>query len=481
MVLKKSSVNNLEELWSNALSAIKSSLKNQTAYATYFGDRKLLSIEDGKATISASNKFQAEFANENYAHNLAKILTVVSGSTISSVEYLYVEEKAPEKQQGLIREFSAPTAQKKSSKNPSQVTRSFTTALINEELLHTSHTLDTFVSEEGDNSLALHAIHKMVENPEKSSIITLYGGTGVGKTHLLQSIAHYTKKHNSVPKVVYIDAYTYLEKYVKYNSRKRKTATFYEAVGYDSSDIFLFDGLHILEGKAGTLSNIHSLFSKLIGLNKTIVITSNSSIEELNWLPKELRNSLMGGLTLPLKKAGFKSRCKIAKTRSFDEDRLSSDLVTVVSNGSRCHDVRSLQGNVSKALMFARIAGRMPSIDELQTLFDTEKVVTTTSIQDNKEVSLPEIITAVAKHYELKEEVLLSRSRTSSIAVARSVGMYVSRNVTKHSYAEIGSQFGGRVYSTAIHAYKRINKKIESDESLRSDVQSIMRKISYEG
>ena len=335
--------------------------------------------------------------------------------------------------------------------------------------LNPYYTFDRLVEGES-NSLALNAALAIAKNPGRAyNPCLVYGGVGLGKTHLLQAIGNAV--HLSLPdlKVVYVTVETFTNEFIQ--SIKEKTGHRFKN-RYRSADLLLIDDIQFLQGKVETQQELFHTFNALYDANKQMVFSSDRPVSELMALPDRLINRFERGLNVDLHPPSYETRSAIVKRkieeRGFDLDDSIIDLIcrNIITN------VRDLEKALTKLAAYSELMGRTITLDtaqrELQDFF---------SKPEHLSISIDSIQRAVSGYYSLTPADLKGKKRTQAIAFPRQVAMFLARTLTRFSTTEVGIEFGGRDHTTVMHACQRVAARLKTDATLETSLQKITNAI----
>jgi len=290
----------------------------------------------------------------------------------------------------------------------------------------------------------------------------LYGGVGLGKTHLLHSIAWQIKENDSESKVLYLSAERFMFQFIK-SLRQKDTMAFKQK--FRSVDVFILDDIQFMIGKSSTQEEFFHTFNSLLDLNKKVIISCDRAPSDLKGFDERIKSRLSGGLVADILPASFDLRYSILKkkaeelfARSKSNLKLNDDVLvflakTIVTN------VRELEGALNKIFTFSNILGKEIDVEL------TKSVLKDLLRSSNRRITIDEIQNKVSNYYNLKIEDMTSSRRIRSFARPRQIAMYLSKKLTTRSLPEIGRKFGGRDHTTVIHAVKKIEQlKIENSK-----------------
>ena len=348
------------------------------------------------------------------------------------------------------------------------------TAKDNEEYsfglsLKENYVFDSFVVGEA-NKIARAAAMQVSINPGKlHNPLFIYGGSGLGKTHLMQAIGNNAKEVNPNARVIYTNSEQFIKDYV--NSIRMQSQDEFQSV-YRSADILLIDDIQFIAGKEGTAQEFFHTFNSLYENGKQIILTSDKYPNEIEGLEERLVSRFGYGLTVSVDMPDLETRIAILLKKAHDLGQsLPNDTATFIAENVRTN-VRELEGALNRVLTTSRFNHKEPTVEVAKAcLKDIIKI-------QEKKVKMENIQKVVADFYRLRVKDLISSQRSRNIARPRQIAMSLSRELTSHSLPEIGSAFGGRDHTTVMHAVKAITKLRQTNTSIADDYELLLDKIS---
>ncbi len=445
-----------EELWQAVLAQIQLTI-SPANFATWFKDTTISSIKDGVAFISVPNSFAKEWLEQKYHKTIFKILHELN-EEIRDVKYELSKPLTQTIRKSFISfkessgqlEFSEFEVDKETNLNPKYTFSNFVVGPCNE--------------------LAQAAALAVAENPGKVyNPLFIYGGVGLGKTHLLQAIGNEIIKNSKTKRVRYVQAEKFVSAVISAirNHQIEKLKSLYQVV-----DVLIIDDIQFLAGKEKTQEEFFYIFNSLYERNKQIVISSDRSPRAIPALTERLRSRFEGGMIADITFPDFETRMAILKAKcqerkvEFSEEILNYIASTIQKN------IRKLEGALNILIAYRNLQGFPPDLKIAKTLL--KDLTSSTS----KAITAKEIIKAVAEFYDLKEKDLLSNSRKKEVVKPRQVAMFLLREELKSSFPFIGRKFGGKDHTTAIYAYEKILKEIEKSENLREEIALIKQRLT---
>lgn len=340
--------------------------------------------------------------------------------------------------------------------------------------LNPSYTFDTFVVGQS-NRFARAAALAVADTPgEIYNPLFLYGGVGLGKTHLMQSVAHYVHEHNPAMKILYVSSETFTNELIEAirEGNTKNVSKFREK--YRNIDVLLIDDIQFIIGKEATQEEFFHTFNELYNARKQIIITSDKPPKDMETLEERIRSRFECGLTADIGQPDYETRIAILrKKQEKDGINLSDEVLDYIARNIKSN-VRELEGALNKLAAFKKLTGAE------EITLETAETELSNVINPNvpREITLQLIVEIVSEHFNITLEQMLSKSRAGDIVRPRMIAMYLAKNMTNSSLDAIGTFLGGRDHSTIIHGIKQIGAKIDEDPDLKNQISIIRNKIS---
>jgi chromosomal replication initiator protein len=333
------------------------------------------------------------------------------------------------------------------------------------------YSFDTYVIGE-NNSFAANAANAVARNPGRAyNPLLIYGGVGLGKTHLMQAIGNYVYE-NTDCKVIYITAETFTSEFITaiHESTERAKAAFKNKYRY--ADILLIDDIHFLQKKDGTQEELFYTFNALYDANKQLVFTCDRPVSDLKDFNERLRSRVGRGLNVDLQPPNYETRCAILRKKAeTSEININDEVIDLVSRNISTN-VRDLESALITLTAYAKLVGKPITPDIAQQRL---KDVFASPRQSNISIEIIQRVTSDKFH--LSPNDLRGKKRTQSIVYPRQIAMFICREITEYTTTEIGQEFGGRDHTTVMHSCQKIEDLIRSDPSVDSTIQSLIRDI----
>ena len=438
----------LEAFWENVQEKLKNELSKES-YETWLAPTKLIDFANNNLTINVVNEFAKDWLESRYA-NLIK-------STIQN--YLNVP---------VTLSFVVDQDQDQvSSGFPIQTEKmSFGTLSYS---LNPKYTFDTFVIGNG-NRFAHAAALAVAESPAKSyNPLFVYGGSGLGKTHLMHAISHVIRKNYPTMKLLYVTGEQFTNELID-SIRYERQVEFRNT--YRKIDVLLIDDIQFLAGKEATQEEFFHTFNTLYEVNKQIIISSDRPPKEIPTLEERLRSRFEWGLTTDINPPDYETRIAILRKKAELENfNVPDDIIIFIASQIQSN-IRELEGALSKITAYSMLTDQPITIDLAEEILKdmlpqkSQKIITVEMIQK-----------VVADHYKLTVQEFKMRKRTRSVTFPRQIAMYLCRELTDLSLLQIGEEFGGRDHTTVIHSCDKINELKNKDPLVEKSINDIIIKL----
>jgi chromosomal replication initiator protein len=339
----------------------------------------------------------------------------------------------------------------------------------NECYLSPNNTFETFIV--GNGNQFAHAVAQAVATTpgERYNPLFLYGGVGLGKTHLMHAIGHQVRALRPAARIFFVSAEKFMNEMI-YSIQHATTLEFKSR--YRTADVLLLDDVQFLAGKESTQEEFFHTFNSLHDAHKQIVLTSDGPPNEMTAIEERLVSRFTWGVVADLKAPDLETRVAIVKKKAELQGRNIPNEIALLLASHIKTNIRDLEGSLSRLLAFTDLMNHELTVDFAQeVLRDQIK-------PDLARIDISDIQRLVSRHFNVTEESLRGKRRTDVIAFPRQVGMYISRTVTDLSFADIGAKFGGRDHSTVLHACSKIEALMATDRELRVVVEDLIASIS---
>ena len=443
---------------------LKSNMTEQES-VMWFSNLEYLSGTEDIIRISVPSSFYKDQISQRYGALISDTLENICGRKLS-VEFLVgsiqKNDTSTEKEVVTDTDSIAPTIINSIKPRPRPM-------MHGDSMLNPDYTFESFVI--GDNnSFAANAAYAISKNPGTAyNPCLFYGGVGLGKTHLIQSIGHSVRDDNPELKIVYVTAETFTNEFLDM-LKKNKMHQFKNK--YRSVDILLIDDIHFLQSKETTQEELFHTFNALYESKKQIVFTCDRPVSELKNLTDRLRSRFERGLNVDLKPPDLETRQAILMKKIENRNTSISPEVIELICQNITSNVRDLESALLKLVAYAELVHKDISVEIAR---EQLKDKFTNSFQTNISVDLIQKI--VSDYFNISTADLKSKKRTKAVTLPRQIAMYILRELTEYSTTEIGYEFGGRDHTTVMHAYQRIESRMKTDSTLEPTINNIIRTV----
>lgn len=451
-----------DELWQSALAEIELSL-SKANFVTWFRNTSIISKRDGVVLVSTPNAFIKEWLEGKYHMLILKTLRGKSGD-IKEVKFS-IKPQAGEQEKKSARKKEETTAMFIDH----QINLNETAVPDKETNLNPKYTFDSFIVG-SSNQLAHAAAISISKNLGTTyNPLFIYGGVGLGKTHLLQAIGNEILKENPKYKIRYMVSEKFLGELI--NSIKNKTVDKFKEE-YKKINLLIVDDIQFIAGKEKTQEEFFHIFNDLYANNNQIVLSSDRPPKAITTLEERLRSRFEGGMIADITAPDYETRMAILKAKLVEKklgelgDDILGHIATVFTK-----NIRELEGALNRVMMTSKVVGMSPTLDKVKS------ILATTNSANTAKTSYKSIIKVVSDFYDIKEEELINQSRKREIVLPRQICMYLMREEMKSSYPFIGEKFGGRDHTTVMHACNKIGKEIQKNENMVEELNIIKNRM----
>ncbi|HWQ99972.1 MAG TPA: chromosomal replication initiator protein DnaA [Candidatus Methylomirabilis sp.] len=454
----------LQAIWLAALGELELTL-SKANFTTWFRNTGISAFDNGRVTISVPNTFTKAWLEKKYHEAIIKALRHVTSNAVREAAYR-VEMKTPSVM--ITAEISAvdvPSSFMTSSASSSMPQ----VETMGDIGLNPRYTFESFIVGKG-NELAHAAAMAAAANPGESyNPLFIYGGVGLGKTHLLQAIGHHVLSSRPGATVRYLTCERFTNEYIQ-SVRGGRAKEFKDA--YRTVDVLLVDDVQFISGKQGTQEEFFHTFNALHQLNKQIVLTSDRSPKDIQAIESRLLSRFEWGMTTDVSQPDFETRVAILEAKCLGKNYpLSAEVLRAIA-GTVQSNVRELEGALNKIIAYHQFKNMQPSMETVQNLLQSFLPSV-----PKRNITPKRLIEIVTVYYDVPLDELLGKSREKRLAFPRQVAMYLLREDAKCSFPAIGTHVGSRDHTTAIHACGKISGLLKEDEQLKRDIALLREKI----
>lgn len=444
----------VEEKWSEILLTVKREHElTDISFNTWLKPLQIFSIQNNRIfVLVSSEQMGLTYINKKYYLPLK-----VAVAEIIGMEY-EIEFVLPEQARKLKMPHPA---------------RQATTEEAEQSNLNPNYTFDTFVVG-NNNRFAQSASLAVAESPgEIYNPLFLYGGVGLGKTHLMHSIAHFIQENHPGMKVLYVSSETFTNELIEAIRNGNNTAMSRFREKYRSIDVLLIDDVQFIIGKESTQEEFFHTFNELHVAKKQIILSSDRPPKEMETLEERIRSRFEWGLLADIGSPDYETRMAILKKKAErDGFELSDEILNYIAVNIKSN-IRELEGALNKLMAYVNLVQTEITMEiaqkELQNIISPDK----------PRIVTPQLIMeVVAEHFGISIEQILSKSRSNDVAKPRQIAMYLCKNMTDASLEAIGKVLGGRDHSTVVHGIKKVAEDVSADEAVAKTVETIKKKIN---
>lgn len=449
---------NLKGIWQDILKIIEEEIMAPVSYKTWFLPIRPEKIEDQKLTLSVPNKMIRDIIEQKYRDLLKNSVAHV---TKQDLELEIIIGDLPD---------SELTAEEKMNKIEVQPEKSAQTNGSEPGFLNPKYTFDTFVIG-NSNRFAHAACLAVAESPNDAyNPLFIYGGVGLGKTHLMHAIGHLVRKNNKDARVVYVSSEKFMNEMI-HSIQNNANEAFREKYR-KNVDVILIDDIQFIAGKESTQQELFHTFNELKDSNKQIILSSDRPPHEIPTLEDRLRTRFASGLIADIEAPDLETRIAILRKKAEADKILVSDEILQYIAQKIKSNIRELEGALIRVMAYARLTN-----DSITVELAAEALKDLVSETRNRELSVELIQEVVANYYNLSVDDLKGQRRTRNVALPRQIAMYLSRSLTPTSLPKIGEEFN-KDHTTVMHAFTKIQEALESDPTLKKTVTNITKKLS---
>ena len=442
----------LQAQWASVRGKIRRKI-GEALFKSWFKPLTLIRYESDVLILGVPNNFVRTRLIEEY-HDLIKLTWKQHNKKIKSVEIVLTKDGSVKEDNSKPREI----------KNKKQTSISPT---ISAEL-DQRFTFSNFIVGK-PNELAFAAARRVAESQNVPfNPLFLYGGVGLGKTHLMHAIAHEIKKRNPERRVIYLSAEKFMYHFIK-ALRFKDTVSFKEQ--FRTVDVLMIDDVQFISGKDSTQEEFFHTFNALVDQNRQLIISADKSPQDLEGIEERMRSRLGWGLVADIHPLNYELRLSILQAKEEKLQVNISQSVLEFLAHKITSNVRELEGALNRISAYSSLVGKEITLDM------TQEVLRDLLRSSQRKVNIEQIQKKVSEHFNVKMSDMSSARRSRTIARPRQIAMYLSKNLTSRSLPEIGRRFGNRDHTTVIHAVKKVEELRNTDVSFDEDVELLIRML----
>ena len=444
----------LFEIWVKFTDKIKEST-SEAVYKVWIEPIMPLEVTETYLKVAVKNSFFKKMLQDKYAAKFEEVLKEITDNPLAFI--IETEDQPATALQSMPEPAPAP-------EQPSEVHVEKQPSNLNPKYIFENFIVGN------SNRLAFAAASNVADNPGNSyNPLFIYGGSGLGKTHLMHAIGNRIIKNDPHKKVLYLSCETFTNEIIQ--SIQKKTTDFIRQK-YRNIDCLIVDDIQFLKGKERTQEEFFHTFNALHDANKQIIISSDRPPKEIETLEDRLRTRFEQGLQADVQAPDLETRMAIIRQKATNDNiELPNDVITLLATNITTN-IREIEGAYTKLVAYTSFMDMPITIETAQKVLNDMNINTVNAV-----ITFDSITKAVAQFYKIKTEELYNKKRTQSIVYPRQIAMYLCREMADLSYPKIGELFGKRDHTTALHAYEKISKSLKTELKVKEDVTKIMELI----
>jgi len=443
---------NIEDLWNSALEEIEKKI-SKPSFDTWLKNTKAEKLSEDILTVNVPNEFARDWLEGRYTKLIADILFELTGAQLTT--------------KFIIPESTAEIEERNQA--PKQIAKNNHNYNAPRTMLNPKYTFDSFVIGSG-NRFAHAASLAVAEAPAKAyNPLFIYGGVGLGKTHLMHAIGHYVQEHDPNSSVVYLSSEKFTNEFIN-SIMDNKAGNFRNK--YRNVDVLLIDDIQFLAGKEQTQEEFFHTFNTLHEENKQIIISSDRPPKEIPTLEDRLRSRFEWGLITDITPPDLETRIAILNKKAKAEGlEIPNEVMLYIANQIDTN-IRELEGALIRVVAYSSLVNQ-----DIDAALATDALVDIIPSKKPRIITIQGIQELISEKYDIKIEDFAAKRRTRAIAFPRQIAMYLSRQLTDLSLPKIGEEFGGRDHTTVIHAHNKISEMIDKDANFEKDIEEIKEQL----
>jgi len=459
----------IHELWEKILEKLAEVL-GIPAYESWIKPVKLESMDENTLELSTTSKTGKDLLVKNYLEKINQAVIDVTGRSLKIKIKIAIPDNITQTKLDLPqieepkKEEPPKKEKKKSGVSLSEHQIDALKSISNN--LNLKYTFSTFVVGSHDK-FAHAAAYAVATNPGKThNPLFIYGGAGLGKTHLMQAIGHYILVNHPQLKIKYCSTEMFTNDLIN-SIRTDKMQAF--RAKYRQMDVLLLDDIQFIEGKENTQEEIFHTFNTLHEAGKQVVITSDRPPKNISTLTDRLRSRFEWGLLADIQPPDIETRIAILRNKAErDNLKVSDDVLEIIATAYQ-NNVRELEGGLNRVAAYVSINEKEMNVDEVKKIINFSGT--------GKNLTIDKIISLTAEHFSLESADIKGQSRSKDISHARQIAVYLARDLTNSSFPTIGNAFGGRKHTTVLYSYEKMKEELQTNRVLHEIVSNISQKI----
>ncbi len=427
-----------QELWQAILGEMEL-LISRASFTAWFKQTSIVSYEKDNVIIGVPNAYTKNWFEKKYHSKISEVLKNITDNQNIKISYQIISDRKKE-----IEKKNKTKVQTEDNQNQT---------IFYNKTLNPKYTFDNYIIGKG-NELAQAAAKAIVKKPgEAYNPLFIYGGVGLGKTHLMQAVGNAILKKFPNKKILYVPCEKFINDFVNALS-SNQTENFKQR--YREIDVLLVDDIQFLSGKEQTQEAFFHTFNELHQTNKQIILTSDRPPKSISTLEDRLISRFEWGMIADVSAPDLETRSAILRYKAKEKNfKINNEVIDFLATNIK-NNVRELEGALNKVIAFHEFNNTEPTIDSVKNI-----LTNLNKLPNKQNINIKKIIETVAEFYNISKKDLLGSSRKKNLAIPRQIAMYLARNEIKLSYPSIGNEFGKKDHTTVMHAFSKIQKKID--------------------
>jgi chromosomal replication initiator protein len=453
-----------DRVWQAVLGEIELSISRGN-YVTWFKNTRLLRFKDNVLTVGVPNVFVKQQLERKY-NNLVLETLAKNQVVPDHIDYkIHNDTASKPKNEEETLELNPLTQTTEHTRPQPTPTNSLSHSY--RQGLNEKYTFDSFIVGSG-NELAYAACQAIAANPgTKYNPLFIYGGVGIGKTHLIQAVGNAIASNNPNTRIVYVSTEQFVQEFID-AVRYKKNTDF--AGYYRNADVLIIDDMQFIAGKDKTQEEFFHTFNALHQANKQIIISSDKPPKDIPTLEERLRSRFAWGMSIDMQNPDFETRCAIVQAKAdVVSIKLPSDVVAYLANHIQTN-IRELEGALNQLLAFCEMRQLEPDLTIVSSLLSANK-------NRPKHLSARQVVERVSKHFQIPLDDILGPKRDKDIVVPRQIAMYILRSELHLSFPKIARELGRKDHTTAIHSVEKVENELSFDAVIRQHVSEIKERL----
>ena len=450
-----------QELWETALGELELQL-SKANFTTWFKDTFISEVENDRVIIAVPNNFTKSWLESKYHKDIVNSLQRATSDAVKEVSYKIEAKSAKSEPQPIpiqeIPSFDAPSAFHNNTTQPGA-----------SDSLNPRYTFENYVV--GKQNEFAHAAASAVPQQLGTTYnpLYIYGGVGLGKTHLLQAVGHEILKEHPGKKVLYVTSEKFTNDFI-HAVRTGRGKEFKDV--YRTVDVLILDDIQFFAGKVETQEAFFHTFNELHQQNKQIILSSDRPPKAIQPLEARLLSRFEWGMIADISSPDYETRVAILESKCREREwTMDLSVIKYVAENIQSN-IRELEGALNKIIAYHQLKNQVPTEESVAPIVQSFKPVETI-----KSVTPKELMVVVAEYFDITIDELVGKSREKRLAFPRQIIMYLLREEMTYSYPAIGHELGGRDHTTAMHAYSKIKNALDTDDKLKHDLEIIRQRV----